>query len=101
MTDRIYLAGPDVFLPDAEKVGDRKKALCERYGFTGVFPTDTDLYPQAFDTSEQFALAIYQVSNAVLPETGIMAVTIAGMAVGNIKTRALGDLKEFKEPLPA
>jgi len=45
------------------------------------------------------ALAIYQVSNAVLPETGIMAVTIAGMAVGNIKTRALGDLKEFKEQL--
>jgi nucleoside 2-deoxyribosyltransferase len=37
---RIYLAGPDVFLPDAEAMALTKKAICERHGATGVFPTD-------------------------------------------------------------
>jgi nucleoside 2-deoxyribosyltransferase len=38
----IYLAGPDVFLPDAREIGRRKKALCAQYGFTGLFPFDND-----------------------------------------------------------
>jgi nucleoside 2-deoxyribosyltransferase len=40
---RIYLAGPDVFLPDPLAAADAKKALCRRYGFVGVFPLDGDL----------------------------------------------------------
>ncbi len=45
------------------------------------------------------ALALFQVSNAFLPESGIVTVVAAGIAVGNVKTRALGDLREFKEQL--
>ncbi|MBY0338011.1 MAG: nucleoside 2-deoxyribosyltransferase [Acetobacteraceae bacterium] len=37
---RIYLAGPDVFLPDAREVGAREAALAARFGFEGVFPLD-------------------------------------------------------------
>lgn len=37
---KIYLAGPDVFLPNALQAGDRKKALCAQYGFEGMFPLD-------------------------------------------------------------
>jgi nucleoside 2-deoxyribosyltransferase len=37
---RLYLAGPDVFLPDPLAQADRKKALCRQYGFEGVFPLD-------------------------------------------------------------
>lgn len=37
---RIYLAGPEVFLPDAIAVGAAKKALCARHGHVGVFPLD-------------------------------------------------------------
>jgi len=36
----IYLAGPDVFLPDAIALGQRKKQLCARYGFEGLYPLD-------------------------------------------------------------
>lgn len=36
----IYLAGPEVFLPDALAIGERKQAICERYGFVGRFPMD-------------------------------------------------------------
>lgn len=39
----IYLAGPEVFLPDARAVGAAKKALCARYGFEGRFPLDETL----------------------------------------------------------
>ena len=39
----IYLAGPDVFLPDAIAVGNSKKALCEEHGFDGLFPYDTEI----------------------------------------------------------
>lgn len=37
---RIYLAGPDVFLPDAAAMADAKKSICARHGAVGVFPTD-------------------------------------------------------------
>lgn len=37
---RVYLAGPDVFLPDAEQWAERKKAICARHGLIGVTPLD-------------------------------------------------------------
>src|SRR5437899_12125756 len=42
MALKIYLAGPDVFLADARAVGERKKALCQEFGFEGLFPLDND-----------------------------------------------------------
>lgn len=40
---RIYLAGPEVFLPDALAVGAEKRRLAEAAGFEGLFPLDTSL----------------------------------------------------------
>jgi nucleoside 2-deoxyribosyltransferase len=40
---RVYLAGPDVFLPDPIVAGDRKKDFCARYGFEGVYPFDDEI----------------------------------------------------------
>jgi nucleoside 2-deoxyribosyltransferase len=40
---RLYLAGPDVFRPDAAEHGRQLVALCAAYGFTGVFPFDEAL----------------------------------------------------------
>ena len=37
---KIYLAGPDVFLPDAVDIGRRKVELCARHGLTGLYPLD-------------------------------------------------------------
>ncbi len=44
-------------------------------------------------------LALYQASNGLFAESGIVCVTTAGLVVGNSKARVLGDLKEFKEQL--
>ncbi len=41
-TMRVYLAGPDVFFPDAAGIGEAKKEICARYGFEGVYPLDAD-----------------------------------------------------------
>lgn len=37
---KIYLAGPDVFLPDARALGAAKKDICARHGLVGLFPLD-------------------------------------------------------------
>ena len=37
---KIYLAGPDVFLPDVREVAEAKKDLCRQFGFEGLFPLD-------------------------------------------------------------
>lgn len=41
--NRLYLAGPDVFRPDAAEHGRRLVALCAGFGFDAVFPLDTTL----------------------------------------------------------
>jgi nucleoside 2-deoxyribosyltransferase len=37
---KVYLAGPDVFLPDALAMAERKRAICAAHGLTGIFPVD-------------------------------------------------------------
>lgn len=44
-------------------------------------------------------LALFQGANILLPESGIAAVTVAGIVVGNFSTYALQDLVDFKEEL--
>ncbi len=44
-------------------------------------------------------LALFQGSNLILPESGIAAVTMAGIVTGNFSSHALRDLAEFKEEL--
>jgi nucleoside 2-deoxyribosyltransferase len=39
---KLYLAGPEVFLPDAMNVGKVKRELCRRHGFIGLFPLDNE-----------------------------------------------------------
>lgn len=39
---KVYLAGWDVFKPDAKEEGEKLKALCEKYGFTGLYPLDNE-----------------------------------------------------------
>jgi len=42
---------------------------------------------------------LYQTSNELVHESGIATVTVAGLVVGNLHSRALNDLREFKEQL--
>lgn len=44
-------------------------------------------------------IALFETSNAILHESGIMAAPVAGMVVGNIQHRLKRELSEFKEQL--
>jgi len=44
-------------------------------------------------------LALYHVSDAIQPESGLAAVTVAGIVVGNARTIVRRELAEFKEQL--
>ena len=50
---RIYLAGPEVFLPDACEIGRRKAEMCASRGLDGVFPLDNQLDLDGLSPPEQ------------------------------------------------
>ncbi|MDF1722635.1 MAG: nucleoside 2-deoxyribosyltransferase [Minwuia sp.] len=43
---RLYLAGPDVFAPDAIAIGRQKQAICVELGAIGLFPLDNAPPPE-------------------------------------------------------
>ena len=61
---KIYLAGPDVFLPDAIEIGQRKAQLCARYGLIGLYPLDNKVDLGAADASMQ----IFRGNEAMMNE---------------------------------
>lgn len=50
MNPRVYLAGPDVFFPDAEAWAEHRKAICAGHGLVAVSPLDA-LAEEAADWS--------------------------------------------------
>ncbi len=60
-----------------------------------------ELIPEGLENvfTLSLVLLLYQASNALLEETGIVAVAVAGLVVGNVKAPVLEDLREFKEQL--
>jgi nucleoside 2-deoxyribosyltransferase len=59
---KIYLAGPDVFLPDAVEIGRKKAAICARYGVSGLYPLDNAVDLSAADAS----LIIFKGNEAMM-----------------------------------
>jgi nucleoside 2-deoxyribosyltransferase len=59
---KIYLAGPDVFLPDAIAIGRRKIDICARHDLTGLYPLDNAVDLSAGDAS----LAIFKGNQAMM-----------------------------------
>ena len=64
-TPLIYLAGPDVFFPDAirTRIEERKKAILQEHGLTALSPCDNELdLEQARDP----ARIIYEANKALM-----------------------------------
>ena len=61
---KIYLAGPDVFLPDAIAIGRRKAELCARYQLVGLYPMDNAVDIGADDAS----FRIFRSNEAMMNE---------------------------------
>jgi len=61
---KVYLAGPDVFLPDAVDIGRRKVALCARHGLIGLYPLENAVDRAANNAS----LQIFRGNEAMMIE---------------------------------
>ena len=59
---KIYLAGPDVFLPDAVEIGRRKAEICALHGLSGLYPLDNAIDLSARDAS----LTIFKGNEAMM-----------------------------------
>ncbi len=58
----VYLAGPEVFYPEAQQHGRRMQAVCSEWGFAGLFPLDAEIPPSPQGQSR----AIYQANRALI-----------------------------------
>jgi nucleoside 2-deoxyribosyltransferase len=50
--ERVYLAGPDVFLREPRRAAEAKKILCAQYDFEGVFPLDAEIDLRGLDPKD-------------------------------------------------
>ncbi len=71
---KIYLAGPDVFLPNAIEEGKRLKALCQSYGFEGLFPMDNIITGQ---TPQEIALKIQEANKQMIHACDIVIANLS------------------------
>lgn len=68
---RVYLAGPEVFLPDATRIGAEKCRLAGVAGFEGVFPLDAALDLAGLNAGEQ-ARRIALANEALIRSSDLM-----------------------------
>ena len=63
----VYLAGPDVFMPNAAEIRDAKKRLCRDFGCVGLHPLDNEIPRAAPDR----AARIYAANIAMMRQAEI------------------------------
>lgn len=67
---RVYLAGPEVFLPDALEIAAAKKRVCAAHGLEGVFPLDPP--PQMPPAARPYWMRIYLGNEAHIRSCGAL-----------------------------
>jgi nucleoside 2-deoxyribosyltransferase len=72
----VYLAGPDVFLPDAVEVGRRKVEICAKYGLRARFPLDAAVSGEGLDP-DVHAFAIAQANEELIRDSAIVLANIS------------------------
>jgi nucleoside 2-deoxyribosyltransferase len=71
---RIYLAGFDVFRPDAVAHGETLKALCRAFGFEGLYPLDAAV-PSITDPGDR-ARWIYEANIGAIRQADIVLANV-------------------------
>ncbi len=112
---KVYLAGPDVFRPEAKEIGCDLKALCQRFGLMGLYPLDNDA--PGFENPQDIAnwiananmdlirQADYVVANlnpfrGLEPDSGTVFEVGMAVALGKPVFAYLSDLRPMNEKVP-
>lgn len=64
----VYLAGPDVFLPEAAEIGRRKQEICAQHGLVGVYPgegVDLEALPESEHAQALFDACVDMMDRCV------------------------------------
>jgi nucleoside 2-deoxyribosyltransferase len=72
MSITVYLAGPDVFLPDAAAHAARKVAICASFGLTGRPPLNEDVETLRSLPEDRLWRVIYDKDVAMMEECDIV-----------------------------
>ncbi|MBL8780542.1 MAG: nucleoside 2-deoxyribosyltransferase, partial [Alphaproteobacteria bacterium] len=76
MSVSVYLAGPDVFLPDAVDVGRRKVEICDKYSLRARFPLDAVINGEGLEP-EAHAFVIAQANEEMIRGSAIVLANIS------------------------
>lgn len=68
----VYLAGPDVFLPNAREHALRKVAICAQYGLQGQPPLNEDIASLAEMHESEAGIAIFHKDVAMMEAADII-----------------------------
>ncbi len=111
---KVYLAGPDVFFPDADAHFDALEALCAKHGLQGVRPSDGGLSRGLKGTGDEVSERIYQANvdyirecdavlanlqpfrNALEPDSGTVFEIGFAVALGKPVAGLLPDMSTFE-----
>lgn len=73
---QVFLAGPDVFFPDAmQRAASMKAALAAR-GMDGLFPLDSEFGEEVFADPKKLGLAIARANEALMRKADIVLANI-------------------------
>lgn len=98
---KLYLAGPDVFYPQAIALGEAKKQLCAEYGFEGLFPLDNQIALEGLAPAET-ARAILNTNVELMDQSDAIAVNMTpfrGPGMDNGSAFEMGYFHALEKPL--
>ena len=91
----VYLAGPDVFLPNAQEHARRKVAICEQFGFAGLPPLNEDIASLAQMQESDAGLAIFRKDAAMMEAADIIIANLTPFRGASADSGTLVELGWF------
>jgi len=92
---KLYLAGPEVFLPDPLAHAAKQRALCEQYGFTPLHPVDNG--PTFGEQSVEALLRLYETVKLYRADTRPSLSGLASEAMRCAMQIYLGNIRYVRE----
>lgn len=71
---KVYLAGPDVFRPDAIEYGQKLKELCSKFDLQGLYPFDNEV--DSTLEGRDAAKAIYLANKKMIEEADVIVANL-------------------------
>ena len=113
---KVYLAGPDIFLPNPIEHGEKLKKICTKYGLQGLYPLDNQFDLSDLKRGPDKAIKIYQADIELINASDCLVANLSpfrgvsadpgtcfelGYAVAQNKPVAIysNDTREYKHKL--